>query len=107
MSKYRQAKKYLRFIVPVLIIMGAIAVPKVDHSHNETLGLSVKKHDSSALHVSQSGQQMYTNVAAANLQPAAPPEFSATSASLSPQQASPNYCAPSEQPQIDGCIVQN
>ena len=107
MSEYRRAKKYLRFIVPALIVTGAILVPKVDHpSKAETLGTTTNKSANNPLRVNQSGRQMYTNVTADRLQPAAAPAGSATSASLSPQQAVPNYCAPGETPYVDGCITQ-
>ncbi len=103
MTQYRRAKKYLRFIVPLLIIFGAILVPKVDHSP-KTLGVSARSSTGN-LKVSQSGGQMYTNVTADSLQPAKAPDHSATTAGLNPQQATPNYCASSEQPIIDGCIT--
>lgn len=105
MTKYVRAKKYLRVLVPALIVVGAILVPKVDHTRKaETLGVTSSQHSVSDLMVSQSGHQMYTDMTADNLQPAAAPEKSATSTSLSPQQAVPNYCVPGEQPYVDGCV---
>lgn len=107
MTKYVRAKKYLRVLVPVLIVLGAILVPKLDRSpKGETLGVSSENNSGGNLRVSQSGQTMYADVTADNLQPAAAPERSATSSSLSPQQAVPNYCAPGERPIIDGCLSQ-
>lgn len=108
MTKYVRAKKYLRVFVPVLIVAGAILVPKVDHSHKaKTLGAYAQSQNSSVLQVSRTGSPMYTDITADNLQPAGTPEHSATTSSLNPQQAVPNYCTPGEQPYIDGCISAN
>ena len=108
MTKYVRAKKYLRVFVPVLIVIGAILVPKVDHTHKaKTLGAYAQSQDSSVLQVSRTGSQMYTDMTADSLQPAGAPEHSATTSSLNPQQAVPNYCAPGEQPYIDGCVSRN
>lgn len=104
MKKYYRAKKYLRFIIPAVIIIGAIIVPKAHHKSNaDTLGIRTAAH--TPLSVSQTGNKMYTDVTADSLQPAAAPDRSATSAGLNPQPAVPNYCSAGEVPYIDGCIA--
>lgn len=67
-------------------------LPESPQAHNSTLK------------VSTSGSQIYTNVTGDNLQQAAPPERSATSSDLNPQQAQPNYCLAGEVPYADGCV---
>jgi hypothetical protein len=64
------------------------------------------KSAGSQLKVSSQGSIMNTNVQAGRLQPAVPPENSATSSQTNPQPAVPNYCLPGEQPVVDGCIAQ-
>jgi hypothetical protein len=56
------------------------------------------------LHVSNTGSEINTNVSGETLQQATPPERSASSSDLSPQQAQPNYCAADEIPYQDACV---
>jgi hypothetical protein len=56
------------------------------------------------LHVSNTGSDINTNVSGDTLQQATPPEHSASSSDLSPQQAQPNYCAADEIPYQDACV---
>lgn len=104
MKKYYRAKKYLRFIIPAVIVAGAILVPKVHHK-SKIDGLGEQTAARAPLQVSQTGQKMYTDVTADSLQPAAAPDRSAANAGLNPQQAMPNYCSAGEVPYIDGCIA--
>ncbi|MBX4197643.1 hypothetical protein KW801_03780 [Candidatus Saccharibacteria bacterium] len=53
------------------------------------------------LKVSNNGVETNSN---SSLQPATPPERSASSSDLSPQQAQPNYCASDEVPYQDACV---
>jgi hypothetical protein len=56
------------------------------------------------LHVSNTSSEINTNVSGETLQQATPPEHSASSSDLSPQQAQPNYCAADEIPYQDACV---
>jgi len=85
----------------IALITGAALIWQADPVPPES-----PKSAGGQLKVSRDGSIMNTNVEAGRLQPATPPENSATSSQTNPQPATPNYCLPGEQPIIDGCIAQ-
>lgn len=90
---------YLLPLAIIVLITGAALLWQADDAVKEQGSQSA-----GGLRVSQDGSVMNTNVEAGSLQQAAPPENSATSAETNPQQATPNYCQPGEQPIVDGCV---
>lgn len=94
-------KRVLRIALPILVIGGAITIWASHHSHSVRLP-SPSTED--PLKINNDGSQIYTDVTADQLQPAATPARSTTSSDLSPQKAQPNYCQVGEIPIIDGCV---
>jgi len=91
---------YLVPLAIIVLITGAALIWQADPIQPESA-----KSGGNQLKVSDEGSMMNTNVEAGSLQPATPPENSATSSQTNPQPATPNYCLPGEQPIIDGCIA--
>lgn len=102
-------KRYVQ--LPILIVLAVTAVllfiiisaNKPEKASNSFDSVS-PVDTSNPLTVSQDGSQSTTNISGADLQQAAPPSKSASSAEVNPQQAMPNYCVGAETP-VDGCTL--
>jgi hypothetical protein len=98
-------KRYLTAPIIIVIIITAVFLAWfISATRPESAGKESAQSTGTQLKVSNTGTQTTTDVSGADLQQAAPPSRSASSADVTPQQSTPNYCSAGEVPYQDGCI---